>query len=201
MVMLMKSCDRKMRMSCFRGMGLRGLWLVCGVGLAMLVASPGVRAGEADGFYRPTSLQGHVTVLGRQIDLPLGKVRDAMLTNGVVVVRANRMPVRTPRWGRVLENLGLFGIRGYANATGPDKIVLRKNRRGYAGRTATPVTTKIRGRYKRIPVTITMRTSLETLVVDDTLTIDAPVRISVRGIGFDGRVNMETKRVRLLPWR
>ena len=185
----------------YRGMSLSRLLVSCGVGLALLVCSPGLRAGEADGFYRPTSLTGYVTVLGKKVDLPLGKLREAMLRKGVVVVRSNQVPVQTSKWGAVLENLGLFGIRGKASATGPGRIVLRKNPQGYAGRTAKPVTIQIRGRYKRIPVTVTMRTSLDTLVAGETLTINSPVRLTVRGISFNGRVKMQAKRLSIFPWK
>lgn len=182
-------------------MPFQGLLLSCGVGLVLFVCSPGLRAGEADGFYRPTSVTGHVTVLGNKVKLPLGKVGDALLRKGVVVVRSNQVPVQTSKWGAVLENLGLFGIRGRASATGPGRIILRKNRRGYVGRTSVPITTKIRGRYKRIPVTVTMRTSLDTVVAGETLVIDTPVRITVRGISFNGRLKMEAKRLKMFPWK
>ena len=184
-----------------RATGLLRLLAPCGVIATLLACPPVLRAGEADGFYRPTSLTGHVTVLGNKVSLPLGKVREAMLRRGLVVVRSNQVPVQTSRWGRVLENLGLFGIRGTASATGPGQIILRKNRLGYAGRTSEPVTTQIRGRYKRIPVTVTMRTSLETLVADESLIIDAPVRLTVRGLSFDGRIKMEAKRLKVFPWK
>ena len=152
-------------------------------------------AGGADGIYKPTRVSGSVGLAGKTYNLPLGPLRDALLKKGLVWVCNNRIPIQRAKWGKVLEEMGLFGIRGKAAVAGPGEMVFRKTRKGYAGRAKEPIVVKIRGRYKRLPVKMTMRTRLESTVEGDIFTVNAPVEITVIGLSLKGRIKMTASRV------
>lgn len=171
------------------------------LGLLAAFTASSALAGGADGFYKATSLSGTVRVAGKEVKLPLRELRNALLKNGVVVVRDNRIPVRTARWGEVLEELNLFGIDGNASVSGPDRIVLRKNSRGFAGTANRTLNVSLKGRYKRLPAKVTMRTSLRTKVIGDILKIDTPVEFRVIGLKLNGRITLEAKRMEVPPLR
>ena len=171
-------------------------FLVVGVVLLTgFAASPAALAGGADGIYKPTHVSGSVGLAGKTYNLPLGPLKDALLKKGLVWVRNNRIPIQRDKWGKVLEEMGLFGIRGKAAVSGPGEMVFRKTRKGYAGRAKDPIVVKIRGRYKRLPVTMTLRTRLESTVEGDVFRVNAPVEITVIGLSLKGRIKMNASRV------
>jgi hypothetical protein len=152
------------------------------------------RADDSIAFFKPTSVSGTVNFAGRTYNLPLGKLRETLLRDGLVVVQGNRMPIRVNKWGEVLENFGLFGIRGKASASGPGEIVFKKVGKRLEGRTASPVTAKVRGRYKIFPIWVSMNSRFDTRIKGDKLIMNAPMAMYVRGIKLNGRIRMTAER-------
>lgn len=176
-------------------------WLRRGVGAAFsacLLLTSVALADGVDGIYKPTRVEGHVRVGGKRVNLPIGALRDALLKKGLVLVRDNRMPIQRAKWGPVLDRMGLFGIRGKTRVSGPDLVVLRQTGGIHAGRAAKPLEVKLRGRYKRLPVTMAMNTRLDTTVEGTKLKMNAPLRISVIGLTLKGTIQMDATLVRPL---
>jgi hypothetical protein len=156
-----------------------------------------VAAAEADGFYRPTQVSGSVRFAGRTYDLPLGSLREALLTKGIVPVTSNRIPIRPAKWGDVLNEMNLFGIHGKTNVSAPSSIVLHARELDFAGKAPRPVVVRLKGKYKHLPVTITMSTSLKTTVEGDVLKMNSPLRIKLLGITLNGSIRMVARRMEL----
>ena len=167
---------------------------VIALGLAFISMAA---ATEADGFYRPTHVSGSVRLAGRTYDLPLGSLREALLTKGIVPVISNKIPIRPAKWGTVLDEMGLFGIHGKTNVSAPSSIVLHSRGSGFAGKAPRPVVVRLKGKYKHLPVTITMGTSLNTTVEGDVLKMNSPLRIKLLGMTFNGSVRMVAQRMEL----
>jgi hypothetical protein len=152
---------------------------------------------RADGLYKPTNLTGYVRLAGEKLNLPLTPLRNALLTNGLVPVQGNRIPVKPTKWEPVLESFKFKGIRGKARGSGSTSIRLRPAPRGFRGSTSDPVTVKMKGRYKFVPVTMTMRTRLQTRIIDGTLTMSSPVEISVLGISMKGSIELTARQIEI----
>ena len=167
---------------------------------AWFAQTAGVAAQErADGIYKPTRITGFVRFGGEKLDLPLAPLRDALLTKGLIPVQGNRIPVNPTKWEPVLEGFRFKGIRGKARGSGPNVIRIAPARRGFTGSTPSPVTVRMKGRYKFVPVTMTMRTRLQTRIVDGRLTMKSPVTISVLGINMKGSIELNARQLALRP--
>lgn len=169
-------------------------WLIAAAFAACASLSPAMEVNDSLMVFKPTSVSGTVNFAGRTYNLPLGKLRETILRDGLVVVQKNRMPIRVNKWGEVLQNFGLFGIRGKASASGPSEIVLKKVGNRLEGRTKSPVTAKVRGRYKIFPIWVSMKSRFDTRIKGDTLTMNAPMDMYVRGFKLNGRIRMTAER-------
>jgi hypothetical protein len=162
--------------------------------MACATLSPAMGVDDSLMVFKPTSVSGTVNFAGKTYNLPLGKLRETFLRDGLVAVKDKRMPIRVNKWGEVLENFGLFGIHGKATASGPSNIVFKKVAKRLEGRTASPVTAKVRGKYKIFPIWVSMSSRFETRIKGDTLTMNAPMKMYVRGIKLNGRIRMTAER-------
>jgi hypothetical protein len=149
-----------------------------------------------DGFYRPTHLDATVRAAGKTYQLPLGAIRRAMLKRGVVPIIDRRLPIQREKWGRVLQDFGFLGIRGKTLVSGPTEMRFRKSPAGHSARTNVPLVVKMKGRYKRLPVTMYLYTRLDSKIVEDRFIMHAPVRITVLGISLRGHIHLEATRVK-----
>jgi hypothetical protein len=176
-----------------------GLRAVLVVGLVAWLGQAAATSAQApaDGLYKPTSLTGYVRLGGEKINLPLAPLRNALLTNGLIPVQGNRLPVNPSKWEPVLEGFKFKGIRGKARGSGPTTLRLTPAHRGFRGSTSDPVTVKMKGRYKFVPVTMTMRTRLQTRILDGTLTMSSPVEISVIGISMKGSIELTARQLEI----
>jgi hypothetical protein len=174
-----------------RGRFVAWFAMLCGV----LFSLPDARAGQADGIYRPRELEGYVNFAGRRYDIPMSTLRRTLLTDGVLWVRHNRVPIHADRWARFLEDLRLGGIRGKATSRGPSRLRLRPDGDGkLTGRTENRVNAQLKGRYKLLPVRVSMRGFVHGVLQGDDLTLTAPLRVSVLGVEAKGQVRMEARR-------
>lgn len=165
----------------------------------ILCLAPAVFAGGADGFYKPTELSGYVKLGGKRLDLPLKELRAALLKNGVVVVKDNRIPVQKVRWARMMERFQFKNLRGPASTISPDHLVLRERGDGFIGYTSKPLVITQKGKVKFVTVKAKMNTHLETWIKGDVLTMEAPVRISALGVTAKGKIVMKARRQPLPP--
>lgn len=157
--------------------------------------APLARAGEADGFYKPTELSGYVKLGGKRFKLPLADLRAALLKNGMVVVQDNRIPVQKVKWAEMMERFHFKNLHGPASTTSPSSVVLQPRGDHFVGHTRKPLVITQKGKVKFITVKARMNTNLETRIEGDMLTMEAPVRISSLGITAKGRIEMKAKRV------
>jgi hypothetical protein len=167
---------------------------------AMTALLPAQEVPELPVLYKATALEGYIKFAGRRFDLPLKPLRDALLKDGHVVVTKNRIPIGKADWSKVLENLKFKGITGSAMASGPSDVVLRKTRLGYRGRAKRPLVIVQRGKYHFIKVTVTMRTNLETEIIDGNLTMKAPIKVQALGLTANGWVILEAEEKELPPF-
>ncbi len=172
--------------------------LLCFAAMTALLPAQGVP--ELPTLYKPTALGGYIKFAGKKIILPLKPLRAALLKDGYVVVTKNRIPIGKANWSKVLEDLKFKGITGSAMASGPSDVVLNKTRRGSRGRAKRPLIIVQRGKYHFIKVTVTMRTNLETEIIDGRLTIKAPVKVQAIGLTAKGWVTLEAKEEELPPY-
>lgn len=160
-----------------------------------------------NGIYKPTGLEAYVTLAGKRISLPLGSVRDALMREGWIVIYENRIPIKKPKWELVLERMNFLGIKGNASVSAPENLVFR-NREGrpesmFFARSAFPMQIRMSGRYKWVPVTVTLRTNLDTTIKGDSFVMDSPLSISVSGVvTAKGRIRLTAERKDVVPpWR
>lgn len=166
----------------------------------ILGLAPASIAGGADGFYKPTELSGYVKIGGKRLNLPLKDLRAALLKNGVVVVKDNRIPVRKVRWAEMMERFHFKNLHGPASTTAPDNLVLKEHGDGFIGYTSKPLVITQKGKVKFVTVKAKMNTRLETRIKGDELTMEAPVRISALGVTAKGRIAMKARRQPLPPF-
>lgn len=170
------------------------------LGFALSVAAVvSAGAGEADGFYKATKVDGHVTLAGQKMRLPIKALRTALLRNGLVVVKHNRIPVRTFRWSEVLEDFRFKGIDGEATASSPSNVVLHKAGRSFRGRAKRPLVVTQKGKYRKgwfsVSVKVRMSTNLATVIrPDGTLTMESPVSVSALGLTARGSIILKAKK-------
>jgi len=149
-------------------------------------------------LYKPTSLEGYIKFAGKTFNLPISSLRGALLKDGYVVVINHRIPIAKVKWSKVLENLQFKGIEGGAVTSGPSDIVLKEGRRGgYYGKAKRPLVIVQHGRYHFIKVTVTMRTNLETRIINGKLTMTAPIKVQALGLTANGMVTLEAEEVEL----
>lgn len=157
----------------------------------------------ADGIYKPTSLQAHVTLAGKRLNLPIKALRNALLRNGLIVVRDQRIPIHRTKWRAVLEKFNFLGIKGNAYVSAPENLFFKRTQFGkkdrFAAKLAYPLRIKMSGRYKWIPVTVEMRTTLDSTIRDGILVIDAPLNVSVLKINASGSLRLTAERKYFLP--
>ena len=171
--------------------------MVFGCLLSVMLSSSAVaQISEADGFYKPFRLSGSVRAAGKTYQLPFKALRNALLTRGIVPIQDQQLKIHRGKWGRVLQDFGFLGIKGPTSVYGPDDLVLNETRKGFAGRTRVPLEVKMKGRYKWVPVTMTLKTRLDSKVIGDRFTMDAPIQIKVIGITLNGSIQMEAKRLK-----
>lgn len=163
--------------------------------IVMLSSSVVAQISEADGFYKPIRVSGSVRAAGKTYQLPLRALRNALLTRGIVPIQDQQLKIHRGKWGQVLQDFGFLGIKGPTSVYGPDDLVLNETRKGFAGRTRVPLEVKMKGRYKWVPVTMTLKTRLDSKVIGDRFTMDAPIQIKVIGITLTGSIQMEAKRL------
>lgn len=164
-------------------------------GLVLLPGALSAQLLPPNGFYRPTELDASVRAGGRTYQLPLGALRRALLKRGVVPIVNQRMPIQREKWGRVLQDFGFLGIRGATRVNGPSEMTFRESRVGHSARTKVPLVVKMKGRYKWLPVTMYLKTRLDSRIVEDRFVMHAPVRITVIGISLKGHIHLEAKRL------
>lgn len=169
-------------------------WAAC-LGLCGTLRATEPRLGGADGFYKPTSVEGSVRFAGRDYKLPLAALRKALLEKGVVPVVSNRIPVKRIEWEDLVEDFQFRKIKGNATASGPSNIVIDKRGERYVGRTKRPLIVKQEGKYGFVPVTLLMRTNLHTVVRGDKLTMTSPIEIRVLGLTSKGWIRMEATKM------
>lgn len=170
----------------------------------LLVASPAAEERTvADGIYKPTSLEAHVTLGGKRLNLPIKALRNALLRDGLILVRDQRVPIQRTKWAPVLEKFNFLGIKGNAYVTAPDNLVFKRSQAGnqdhFAAKLGSPLRIRMSGRYKWIPVTVEMRTTLDSSIRNGNLVIDAPLNVSVLKINASGRLRLTAERKTLLP--
>jgi hypothetical protein len=119
---------------------------LCGI----LVAAPELRVGGADGFYKPTSVEGSVRFAGRTYKLPLKALRKALLEKGVVPVVSNRIPVKHIEWEELVEDFEFREIGGKATASGPTNIVFTRKGERHVGQTRRPLIVRQKGKYRSV---------------------------------------------------
>ncbi len=163
--------------------------------------SPSFAQGAADGFYKPTAVEGYVRLFGKRMALPIQPLRAALLRNGVVPVQDNRIPVQLVKWDEVLEEFRFRGVKGSAEASGPSAIVLREDARGFSGSCRRPLFVRQRGKVRFIPVTVTMNTNLETKIRGDILSMEAPVTVKALGVSAQGRITLLAEKMDTPPWK
>lgn len=161
----------------------------------MLAAAPELRVGGADGFYKPTSVEGSVRFAGRNFKLPLKALRKALLEKGVVPVVSNRIPVKRIEWEDLVEDFEFREIKGKATASGPSNIVFTGKGERYVGRTRKPLIVRQKGKYRFVPVTLLMRTHLRTVIKGNKLTMTAPIEIHALGLTSRGWIRMEAVKM------
>jgi hypothetical protein len=167
-------------------------------GFALACSSPAL-AGGADGIYKPTELSGYVKLGGKKFNLPLKELRAALLDDGVLVIRNNRIPVDKVNWARLMEKFRFKGLKGRATVKSPNQIVLRERGDDFIGQTSEPLIITQKGKVKFITVKAKMNTRLVTKIEDDLLEMEAPVTISAFGVTARGRIEMKAKRQPLPP--
>lgn len=157
----------------------------------------------ADGIYKPTSLEAHVTLAGKRLNLPIKALRNALLRDGLILVRNQRVPIQKGKWRAVLEKFNFLGINGDAYVTAPDNLFFKRSQFGkkdrFSAKLGFPLRIKMSGKYKWIPVTVEMRTTLDSTIRDGILVIDAPLNISVLKINASGSLRLTAERKSLLP--
>ncbi len=151
-------------------------------------------------IYKATALEGYIKLAGKKFDLPLKSLRGALLKDGYVVVSKSRIPIQKVKWSEVLEKLRFKGIKGGAITSGPSDVILRKVPDGYRGRTVRPLVIVQRGKYHFIKVTVTLRTNLETEIIDGKLTMKAPVKVQALGLTANGMITLEAEQMELPPF-
>jgi hypothetical protein len=156
--------------------------------------------GGADGFYKPTSVEGSVRFAGRDYKLPLTALRKALLEKGVVPVVSNRVPVKHIEWEQLIEEFEFRDIDGKATASGPTDIVFTKKGERYVGETKRPLVVSQKGKYRFVTVRLLMRTNLHTVVKGDKLTMTAPIEIRVLGLTSKGWIRMEATKMEQPPF-
>lgn len=181
--------------------------VICGIGaiglsFACLQAQTNPRP-TADGIYKPTLLEAHVTLAGKRLDLPIQPLRNALLRNGLIPVRNHRIPIHKYKWRAVLEKFNFLGINGNAYVTAPENLLFKRNQNGkkdwFSAKLTQPLRIRMSGRYKWIPVTVEMKTSLQSTIRDGHLVIDAPLNVSVLKINASGSLRLRAERKSLLP--
>ncbi|MCP5531906.1 MAG: hypothetical protein H7A49_00450 [Akkermansiaceae bacterium] len=173
--------------------------LLLAAALFFVAGAASARAGGADGFYKPTSLEGSVKFLGRTYELPIKELRRALLDKGMLAIYRNRIPVKKVKWEDLVEEFNFRDIGGKATASGPSNIVLKKRRKNFAGRSKTPLIVRQKGKYKFVSVTLTMRTTFPTKIKDGKLTMVAPVEIRALGLTAKGSIVLEAEKQELPP--
>lgn len=157
-----------------------------------------VFAGGADGFYKASEVEGHVKLAGQRLNLPIRPLRAALLRDGWVIVRDNRIPIRKARWAELLEEFRFKGIDGEATVEAPSDIRFRRDGKRWIGRAKKPLVVTQKGKYRKgflsVSVTVKMRTSLPTKVRGDLLRMDAPIEIKALGLTARGSINLTAKR-------
>lgn len=166
----------------------------------MLVAAREPVVGGADGFYKPTSVEGSVRFAGRNYKLPLTALRKALLEKGVVPVASNRVPVKHIEWEKLIEEFEFRDIDGKATASGPSNIVFTEKGERFVGRTQKPLVVSQKGKYRFVTVTLLMRTNLETVVKGDKLTMTSPIEIRALGLTSKGWIRMEATKMKQPPF-
>jgi hypothetical protein len=174
---------------------------VAGVGLCgMRVNARELVVGGADGFYKPTSVEGSVRFAGKNYKLPLNALRKALLEKGVVPVVSNKIPVKHIEWEKLVEDFEFRDIDGKATASGPSNIVFTKKGERYVGRTKKPLVVRQKGKLRFVTVTLLMRTHLQTVVKGDTLTMTSPIEIRALGLTSKGWIRMEATKMESPPF-
>jgi len=156
-----------------------------------------------DGIYKPTQLEAYVTLAGKRLNLPMATLRSALLKNGLVVVQNNRAPIQKSKWAPVLEKFNFLGINGKASVSASDHLRFKRSQAGkrdrFSGKLSKPLRISMKGRYKRLPVTVVMQTPLNSSIYRDKLRIDAPLSVSVLKITAKGRLRLTAERMTVLP--
>ena len=175
------------------------VWAAC-LGLCGTLMATELRVGGADGFYKPTTVEGSVRFAGRDYRLPLAALRKALLEKGVVPVVSNRIPVERIEWEDLVEEFQFRKIKGKATASGPSNIVFTKKGNRYIGRTRKPLIVEQKGKYGFVRMTLLMRTDLYTVVQGDKLTMTSPIEIRVLGLTSKGWIRMEATKMEPPPF-
>jgi hypothetical protein len=156
-----------------------------------------------DGIYKPTELEAHVTLAGKRLNLPIKALRNALLRDGLIVVRDQRVRIQKSKWGPVLEKFNFLGIKGNASVTAPDNLIFKRSQTGkkdrFSAKLPYPLRISMKGRYKWVPVTVRMQTPLNSTIKNETLQIDAPLSVSVLKITATGSLRMTAERKYPLP--
>jgi hypothetical protein len=176
--------------ACVTGSGL------CGMPVTAQI--PGL--GGADGFYKPSSVEGSVRFAGRNYKLPLEALRKALLEKGVVPVVSNKIPVKHFEWEKLIEKFEFRDIDGKATASGPSNIVFTQKGERFVGRAKKPLVIRQKGKYRFVTVTLLMRTHLQTEVKGDKLTMSSPIEIKVLGLTSKGSIRMEATKIEGPPF-
>jgi hypothetical protein len=166
----------------------------------LTILLPAQEIPELPVLYKATTLEGHIKLAGQKFALPLKPLRNALLKDGFVVVTKNRIPIGKANWSKVLADLKFKGITGSALASGPSDVVLKETRLGYRGRAKRPLVIVQRGKYHFVRVTVTMRTNLETEIIDGKLSMKAPIKVQALGLTANGMITLEAKEKELPPY-
>ena len=177
--------------------------VILAMGLSMSASLAQSTPSTPDGIYKPTQLEAYVTLAGKRLNLPIGTLRSALLKRGLLIVRNQRAPIQKSKWEPVLEKFKFLGIKGNASVSAPDHLVFKRSQSGnrdrFSGKLSKPLRISMKGRYRRLPATVVMRTPLNATIQRDTLRIDAPLSVSVFKITAKGRLRMTAERKAILP--
>lgn len=173
---------------------VRGLAFACLTLLPSVIAVPTARAAGADGIYQFTSVSGSFVLNGDKVKVPKDVLKQAFFKNGRLVITNNEMPIYRSRLVDLMGEINYMGLTGTLNIKGPSKLALSPAGNSYIGSTARPVVLTLTGAYMGTPFVMIMRMDFDANVTGNTLTVTAPVTVSILGVEMDGWVNMIATR-------
>jgi hypothetical protein len=158
-------------------------------------AAPAAQAAGADGSYRLTRVSGTFVANGQTVDVPTNILSNAMLRDGRIIVKDNKLPIYRAKWGNLFDEFTYAGFTGSLRVTGPSNLVFNRVDGAFVGQTTQPVKLVMSGEYMGTPISMSMSMTFKAKVVGDTMTITVPVKLNAMGvIAMTGTIKMTAKR-------